>query len=109
MTGQIFRKEYPKEHLMEFLDKYAEKKSNYYLLTKISFKKAVYDKSIVNFCFQLKKYYYRSKHKYLDKFQTYRSFMTIIRQICRYHHLGLASTIKYDKSDYEIVYYIYFD
>ena len=37
------------------------------------------------------------EHKYLDKTQTYRSFITIIRQICKYHHISFTSSIKYDK------------
>ena len=108
MSSQIFKKEFPKEYLLEFLDKYAEKKHNHYYFTKISFKKAVFEKSVIPFCDTLKEYYYISKQKYLDKIQNYRSFITIIRQICKYHHMGFTSKIKYDKSNYEIVYYFYF-
>ncbi len=109
MSSQIFKKAYPKEKLFEFLDLYAEKKNRYFYFTKISFKKAAYEKAIVPYCNSLTEYYYSSKHKYLDKTQTYRSFITIIRQICKYHHLPFTSKIKYDKSKYEIVYYIYFE
>ena len=108
MFSQIFKKEYPKEIFFKFLDKYSEKKKNYYYFTKTSFKKAVFNKSIIPFCTTLKEYYYLSKQKYLDKRQTYRSFITILRQICRYHQIPFTSMIKYDKSNYEIVYYIYF-
>jgi len=109
MSSQIFKKSYPKDDLFVFLDKYAEKKNKYYYFTKISFKKAVFEKSIIPYCNGLKEYYYSSKHKYLDKPQSYRSFVTIIRQICKYHHISFTSKIKYDKSNYEIVYYIYFE
>ena len=109
MSSQIFKKSYPKEKLFEFLDKYAEKKNKYYFLTKTSFKKANFEKAIKPYCSTLKEYYYSSKHKYLDKTQTYRSFITIIRQICKSHHMSFTSKIKYDKSNYEIVYYIYYE
>ena len=110
MSSQIFKKAYPKEKdLFEFLDKYAEKKNKYYYFTKTSFKKAIFDKAIALGAMILKDYYHLSKHKYLDKIQTYRSFITIIRQICKYHHISFTSKIKYDKSNYEIVYYIYFE
>ena len=79
------------------------------LNTKISFKKASFEKAIKPYCATLKEYYYSSKHKYLDKTQNYRSFVTIIRQICKYHHMSFTSKIKYDKSNYEIVYYIYYE
>ena len=108
MSSQIFKKAYPKEKLFEFLDLYAEKKNKYFYFTKISFKKAMFSDAIAPWCNILKDYYHLSKHKYLDKIQNYRSFVTIIRQICKYHHLSFTSKIKYDKSNYEIVYYIYF-
>jgi len=108
MSSQIFKNEFPKADLLKFLDKYTEKKNNHYYFTKASFKKASFDQSISPFCSSLKEYYYSSKHKYLDKKQNYRSFITIIRQICKYHQMGFISKIKYDKSNYEIVYYIYF-
>ena len=45
--------------------------------------------------------------KYLDKKLTYNSFTTILRQICNYNKITYTSQIKYDKSSYEITYYIY--
>ena len=108
MCSQIFKSPYPKNLLFGFLDKYSEKKNNYYYFTKISFKKALFDKAIKPYCDSLKEYYFNSKHKYLAKQQNYRSFITIVRQICKYHHISFTSKIKYDKSNYEIVYYIYF-
>ena len=39
----------------------------------------------------------------------YKNFVTIIRQICKYHHIPFTSNIKYSKSKYEIKYFIYCD
>ena len=94
MPSQIFKNKYPIQTLFDFLELYSDKKHNYYYFTKTNFKKAVYEDAVMPYCQSLKKFYYLSKHKYLDKKQTYRSFIT--------------SKIKYDKSNYEIVYYIYF-
>lgn len=109
MPSQIFKKPYAVQSLFDFLEIYSEKRNNYYYFTKTAFKKGAFEKAISPYCESLKEYYYISKHKYLDKKQTYRSFITIIRQICKYHHLPFTSKIKYDKSKYEIVYYIYFE
>jgi len=109
MTSQIFKSKYPIQGLFDFLELYSDKKTNYYYFTKTKFKKGVFENAIRPYCDSLKEYYYLSKQKYLDKKQTYRSFVTIIRQICKYHHISFTSKIKYDKSNYEIVYYIYFD
>lgn len=109
MTSQIFKSKYPIQGLFDFLELYSDKKTKYYYFTKTKFKKGVFENAIRPYCDSLKEYYYLSKQKYLDKKQTYRSFVTIIRQICKYHHISFTSKIKYDKSNYEIVYYIYFD
>jgi len=108
MPSQIFKNEYPIQALFNFLELYSDKKHNYYYFTKTNFKKAIYEEAVLPYCQSLKEYYYLSKHKYLDKKQTYRSFITIIRQICKCYQLSFTSKIKYDKSNYEIVYYIYF-
>ena len=48
------------------------------------------------------------RQKYLDKKLTYNSFTTVLRQICNFNKVKYVSQIKYDKSTYDIVYYIYF-
>ena len=58
-------------------------------------------------CDNIEKYYYKCKRFYVTRKQTYKTFITILRQICKFKHLAFTSKIKYDKSKYEIVYYIY--
>ena len=48
------------------------------------------------------------KKKYLEKKLTYNSFITVIRQICNHLKITYTSQVKYDKSVYDIIYYIYF-
>ena len=107
--SQIFQKDFPKEKLFDFLDKYCEKKNNKFTLNKVAFKKAKLEKEIEPFCNILKQYYYPSKHHYLEREMLYKNFITIIRQICKYHHLAFTSNIKYFKSKYEIEYFIFQD
>ena len=107
--SQIFQKNFPKEKLFEFLDKYCNKKKNKFTLNKASFKKAKLDNNVLPFCDDLKKYYYPSKHHYLERDMIYKNFITIIRQICKYHHLAFTSNIRYFKSKYEIEYFIFED
>ena len=109
MNSQLFKKKYPKENLFLLLDKYCEKYSNYYKLSKAAYKKAKMDDNIKPFFKELKEYYYPSKHFYLTRDDTYKNLITIIRQICKYHLIAYTSNIKYSKSKYEIIYYIYFE
>ena len=54
-----------------------------------------------------KEYYFKSKHHYLEREKTYKNFVTIVRQICKYHAIPYTSKILYSKSTYEIKYFIY--
>ena len=108
MSSQIFKKDFPCEIIFSFLEKYASKnKTKYYLVTKETFKRARFNNEIQDFCDNIEEYYYKCKKFYVTRKQTYKTFITILRQICKFKHLAFTSKIKYDKSKYEIVYYIY--
>lgn len=107
MSTQIFKKDIPNELLFNLLDVICMKNEKHYVLNNESFKKGIYNESIVNFIEECKSYYHNSKKKYLEKKLTYNSFITIVRQICNYNKLTYTSQIKYNKSSYDIVYIIY--
>ena len=104
MTSQIFKNKIPNDLLFELLNKICLKNEKHFVLNNISFKKGLFDNSIQNFYEQIKSYYFISKRKYLEKKLTYNSFITVIRQICNFNKIVYTSQIKYDKSDYEIIY-----
>ena len=108
MSVQIFKKEIPNEILFELLDKICVKTKEVYIINNISFKKGMYNNLIIDFFEKIRKYYHISKRKYLDKTLTYNSFITVIRQICKFNRLAYKNEIKYDRSTYEIIYYISF-
>jgi hypothetical protein len=107
MSTQIFKKDIPTELLFNLLDSICMKNEKHYVLNNESFKKGIYNESIINFIELCKPYYHNSKKKYLEKKLTYNSFITIVRQICNYKKLTYISQIKYNKSLYDIVYFIY--
>ena len=108
MSNQIFKKELPNKIIFDFLDKYALKdNTKYYLVTKESFKSANFHNEVEKFCKNIEEYYFNCKKFYVKRKQNYKTFITILRQICKFNHLALTSKIKYDKSKYEIIYYIY--
>ena len=107
--SQIFKNNFPKELFFSFLDKYCEINNGKYIFSKDAFKRAKLDEAIKPFCNKLKKYYYPSKYHYLERETKYKFFVTIIRQICKFHHIPFTSNIKYSKSKYEIKYFIYRD
>jgi len=107
MSIQIFKNNVPNELFFELLDSICLKNEKHYTFTLDSFKKGVFKELIQKFLENCRKYYHLSKHKYLDKKLTYNSFATVMRQICNYNKIKYTSQIKYDKSTYTIVYYIY--
>ena len=109
MSLQIFKSQIPNHLLVELFDKICTKTKDYYIINNISLKKGIYSNDIQQFLELVRNYYHISKRKYLDKPLTYNSFITIIRQICKYNNIQYENKIKYDKSQYDIHYYIFLD
>jgi hypothetical protein len=109
MVSQIFKNPISKIYFLTFISSWCEKKQNSFQLTKSSFKSATFQDLIQPFCESIKDNYHFSKLYYLERKMTYKNFITIIRQICKYHNIPFTSIIKYDKSNYEIYYSILID
>lgn len=109
MTSQIFKKPIPTHTFINILKLNCEKKENCYTFNNVSYKKGVYNNSLVSFINEIKQYYHTSKQTYLTKKLSYNMFTTILRQVCNFHRIPFTSQIKYDKSNYEICYYIFVD
>jgi len=109
MSSQIFKITVPNELVVKLFNIIAVKTDKYYIIDYNSYKKGIYTNDIPNFIQECSPYYFLSKRKkYLERPLTYNSFTTIIRQICKHNLIKYTSQVKYDKSEYNIVYYIYF-
>jgi len=107
MSNQIFKNNIPNETLFELLNSICLKNDLHYILNIESFKKGVFKEVIQKFLESCSPYYHISKRKYLERKLTYNSFTTVIRQICNFNKITYTSQIKYDKSTYGIIYYIF--
>jgi hypothetical protein len=107
MSFQIFKDRIPNEMLIKLLDDIAVKYEKYYIINNNSYKKGMFNNIIELFITQCMPYYHISKRKYLERKLTYNSFITVIRQICNFNKITYTSQLKYDKSTYDITYYIY--
>jgi hypothetical protein len=108
MSLQIFKNNIPNETLFNLLNNICTKNEKYYIFNNESFKIGVYKELIQQFIEFCQPYYHISKRKYLDRKLTYNSFTTILRQICKFNNITYTNKIKYEKSSYNIIYYIYF-
>jgi hypothetical protein len=109
MSLQIFKSQIPNQVLIDLFDKICVKTKDFYIINNISFKKGTYNTIIQEFLEICRKHYHISKKKYIDKPLTYNSFITVIRQICKYNKIQYKNEIKYDKSSYDIHYYIFLE
>ena len=103
---QILKTLIPENKLYDLLDKLCEKNIDSYIFNLYSYKKGILLNLIQTFLEECKPFYHISKQFYLTKHLTYNSFITVLRQICKSNNIKYTSKIKYDKSVYEIIYYV---
>jgi hypothetical protein len=108
MSSQIFKNKIPNEELIKLLEDIAVKTDKTYIINNIAYKKGIFNNTIPRFLEVCKPYYHISKRIYLERKLNYNAFITILRQICNFNKITYTSQIKYDKSQYDIIYYIYF-
>jgi hypothetical protein len=108
MVSQIFKYKIPNEILFDFLSNISIKTDKYFIVNFESYKKGIFNELIQDFYTTIKEYYYLSKRFYLERKNTYTNFTTILRQICKFNEIPYTSQIKYDKSNYDIIYNIYY-
>jgi len=96
------------EYFYEILDKICLiKNDKYFLINNAAFKKIRLLNLYDEFINKLREHYKKSKMHYLDRVPKYNHFTTIIRHICKANKIMYSSKITYDKSNYEIIYFIY--
>jgi len=108
MKNQIFRTEVPVSLLFALLDRLCMKTDKYYYIDYHSYRKFMFEEAARDaWLAELRPYYYESKKHYLDRKMTYNSFVNIVRQVCKYNQIPFTSKIRYDKTSYNIDYYIF--
>jgi hypothetical protein len=68
----------------------------------------LFHKLHVDFLKQIIDYYHASKQFYIERKFTYNSFTNIVRQICKSNGITFTSQIKYNESQYNIDYFVYY-
>lgn len=112
-NNQIFKYFIPKKIILDFLNiiKYHNdyklfKNENKFIINKIIYKKLIFNDNIDEFINNIKPYYNKKKIFYVDRKINYKSFLTIIRQVCKLCKIEYENKIKYNYSKYEIYYII---
>ena len=106
--SQIFRKLVPIQIVYDLLDNVCnnEFSEKYYIFNISSYKKLCYNNIDVEFLSIITPYYYASKMFYIERQHTYKSFCTIIRQICKLNQIKIITKTTYYNSSYYNDYHI---
>jgi hypothetical protein len=104
--SQIFKTKIPNELLFILLEDTSIKNDKYYIVNKASFKKGVYEQKMQKFLEDCKPHYHEAKKKYVERKLIYNNFTTVLRQICKANNIPFKTEMHFDKSEYEIVYYV---
>jgi len=108
MPSQLFKSKIPDAQFIYFLDSVCVKTDRHYTLNKDDFKRGVFNDTIQQFLVDCIPFYHISKRAYLEKKLTYNSFTTVLRQICKHNSFTYTSQIQYDRSIYNIIYFIFY-
>ena len=108
MLNQIFKKQIPIELLYELLEKICVKTEKHFFIDNNAYKKLIYYNLFTPFIDYIKEFYHTSKSFYLTRKLTYNSFINIVRQICKSNEISILSKQRYNESEYNIDYYIFF-
>jgi hypothetical protein len=107
MVNQIFKSDIKNVDLFKLLDLICSKNEKHYVVNNAAYKRGLFNGEIMIFVDLCKPYYHVSKRYYLERKMSYNSFITILRQICKHNNITYTTQTSYDKSSYDIVYYIY--
>jgi hypothetical protein len=106
MMNQIIQKKV--DNFESFVKDYFIQEKDYYIYNNEVFKKLQYESVLKPFLDNLKIYYYKNKHYYLERWPlTFNQFNTILRQIFNKNELNVEKKVKYTRSKYQVEYYIY--
>lgn len=109
MPSQLFKNTVPIEVVYTFLSNICITCSvtgNHYMVNTEAYKRAHLNNLIIPFMENIKPFYHTSKQNYVSRKMSYSNFITVLRQLCNLHSISYTSKISYDKSSYEIVYFI---
>lgn len=85
-----------------------DKPPHRYILNKIIYKQIDYNGVLNDFLTCIEPCYHKSKRIYIEKARiTYKSFLTVVRQLCKIFNIQYTHRLKYSFSVYDIEYTLY--
>ena len=105
---QLFREPPDNDILLRLLEQISYKnRTGGYIIDTNVYKKMLFNNLYAEFCNELAEFYHESKQYYITRPFTYKSFATILRQICKANNIVIRSRVLYIESVYSTEYTIY--
>lgn len=105
--SNLFRKPYPLANFYSFLEDTCKSTPEYYLIDQNVFHNLTFHEKHLPFLQELEDYYYECQHtNYIKRDWSYRSFITIVRQICSYYNISITFTKQYNHGLLDLRYFI---
>jgi hypothetical protein len=106
---QVYRTIPPIEPLQDLLVTYGEKTDKFVLIRPSTFNRIRYHEKLFPYLHSLEPHFHMSKLTYCTRRPfAYKNFMTLVRQICKLHRIPVVPSIRYDHSNYEMQYSVFF-
>ena len=104
---QIFKMAVPAALLFAFLDHVCAQSERHYVFDMNAFRKIGFHEALRDaFLRDILPYYHKSKQFYVTRKPTYNSVINLIRQICKVNNVVFTKDMRYNHSEYTIIYYI---
>ena len=97
---QIFCRKFDVTILHNLLEQISYNNNGWYLIDHNAYKKIIFYNLHIDFFESLKEYYHKSKHYYLEREFNYKTFTTILRQVCKFNSIQINSNVRYINSKY---------
>ena len=105
--SNLFRKPYPLANFYSFLEDTCKSTPEYYLIDQNVFQNLTFHEKHLPFLQELEDYYYECQHtNYIKRDWSYRSFITIVRQICSYYNISITFTKQYNHGLLDLRYFV---
>jgi hypothetical protein len=106
LMGRIFYEPIDAKILYDLLDQICLKTEKHYIVNIIAYRKMMFLKLHLPFLNAIVSKYQVSKRFYVTRKLTFRSFITIVKQLCHHNHITTHSNVQYFESEYIINYFV---
>ena len=106
VMSDIFYEPVEAKILFDLFEQICQKTDRHYIFNILAYRRMKFLKLHIPFLNTIIPRYQTSKQYFITREQTFKNFLTIVKQICNHNRIPVTSSIHYFESDYIIYYFI---